>query len=206
MNKRIGKTLAAIAIGMATAGTMAGDNFVPSMGFESPMGSSQGVGARKMARYTEQLSKGPINFQLYPDSKLGSGPRMIEMVRKGELDILFGGAAYFAARDSRTNTFDTPCLVENVEQIQRAFTIKRSPRKGLADRHRRNRRMEARAYSRASALRLTVSSSVSSSIPADAARRRRSRMTPRRALSSSSWALDASFSALRRSSIVRSPT
>lgn len=121
MNKRFGKALAAIAIGMATAGAIAGEKLVLSMGFESSMESSQGVGAREMARVAEQLSKGQIDFQFYPDSKLGSGPRMIEMVQKGDLDIFFGGAGYFAALDSRINIFDIPYLFENVEQAYKVM-------------------------------------------------------------------------------------
>jgi len=87
-----------------------------SIGLEGSMASSQGVGIKEMVRIASQLSQGSITFELYPDAKLGNGPKMIEMVQQGELDIFLGGAGYFASLDGRINIFDIPYLFENVEQ------------------------------------------------------------------------------------------
>ena len=124
MKLSVKKILVTISIGIIAASASAKgsvEKLTLSMGFEGSMESSQGVGAKEMARVAEKLSKGQIDFQFYPDSKLGSGPKMIEMVQKGELDIFFGGAGYFAALDSRINVFDIPYLFENVEQAYKVM-------------------------------------------------------------------------------------
>lgn len=92
-----------------------------SIGFEGSMASSQGVGIQEMVRVAEQLSQGEMVFELYPDAKLGNGPKMVDMVQQGELDIFLGGAGYFAALDGRINVFDIPYLFENVEQAYRVM-------------------------------------------------------------------------------------
>lgn len=95
-----------------------GNNKMRSLkiGFEGSMASSQGVGVKEMVRVIEQMSAEPVDFQLYPDAVLANGPKMIEMVQQGELDIFLGGAGYFASLDGRLNVFDIPYLFENVEQ------------------------------------------------------------------------------------------
>lgn len=86
------------------------------VGFEGSGSSSQGVGAKEMARAIGELSHGTIALELYPDALLGGGPAMIAMVQNGDLDIFFGGAGYFSSLDSRLNVFDIPYLFETVEQ------------------------------------------------------------------------------------------
>jgi tripartite ATP-independent transporter DctP family solute receptor len=95
---------------------MGGFRMVLRIGFEGSMASAQGIGAQEMARVAAQLSNGKISLEFSPDATLGSGPAMIAMVRKGELDIFFGGVGYFSALDSRFNVFDIPYLFANVEQ------------------------------------------------------------------------------------------
>ncbi|MEE7535539.1 DctP family TRAP transporter solute-binding subunit [Klebsiella huaxiensis] len=92
-----------------------------SIGFEGSMASSQGVGIQEMVRVAGQLSQGEMVFELYPDAKLGNGPKMVDMAQQGELDIFLGGAGYFAALDGRINVFDIPYLFENVEQAYRVM-------------------------------------------------------------------------------------
>lgn len=103
----------------STAGSSEKRRF--SLGFEGSMASSQGVGIQEMVRVAEQLSQGEMTFELYPDAKLGSGPKMVGMVQQGELDIFLGGAGYFAALDGRINVFDIPYLFENVEQAYKVM-------------------------------------------------------------------------------------
>ncbi len=91
------------------------------MGFEGSMASAQGIGAQEMAKAAAQLSNGTIGVEFSSDARLGPGPKMIEMVQKGSLDIFFGGAGYFSALDSRFNVFDIPYLFENVEQAYKVM-------------------------------------------------------------------------------------
>jgi uncharacterized protein HI_1028 len=70
-----------------------------------------------MAQVANKLSKGRINIELFPDQQLGTGPQMIEMVKKGELDIFQGGAGMFSSMEPRLNVFDIPYLFESVEQV-----------------------------------------------------------------------------------------
>ncbi len=77
-----------------------------------------------MAQVANKLSKGRINIELFPDQQLGTGPQMIEMVKKGELDIFQGGAGMFSAMEPRLNVFDIPYLFESVEQAYKVLDSK----------------------------------------------------------------------------------
>lgn len=94
------------------------------LGFETSLESPQGVGAKEMAQVANKLSKGRINIELFPDQQLGTGPQMIEMVKKGELDIFQGGAGMFSAMEPRLNVFDIPYLFESVEQAYKVLDSK----------------------------------------------------------------------------------
>jgi tripartite ATP-independent transporter DctP family solute receptor len=123
MNRKY-KKLLGLAVGMAmglTVSAQAADKLVLRLGFETSLDSAQGVGAKEMAKVAEVLSKGKIEIQLFPDSKLGTGPQMIEMVRKGELDLFQGGAGMFSSMEPRFNVFDIPYLFDTVEQAYKAL-------------------------------------------------------------------------------------
>lgn len=91
------------------------------LGFEVSMDSAQGVGAKEMARVASEMSKGKIDIQLFPDQKLGTGPQMIEMVKKGELDLFQGGAGMFSSMEGRLNVFDIPYLFDSVDQAYKVL-------------------------------------------------------------------------------------
>ena len=91
------------------------------LGFELSLDSAQGVGAKEMARVASQMSNGRIDIQLFPDSKLGTGPQMVDMVRNGSLDIYMGGAGLFSAWEPRMNVFDIPYLFSNVDQAYKVL-------------------------------------------------------------------------------------
>ncbi len=91
------------------------------MGFETSLDSAQGVGAKEMAKVADKLSKGKIAIEFFPDQKLGTGPQMIEMVKKGELDIYQGGAGMFSAMEPRLNVFDIPYLFDSVQQAYKVL-------------------------------------------------------------------------------------
>lgn len=67
------------------------------LGFRSL--ARQRAGRRRQGRWhawRAKKSKGRIQIELFPDQQLGStGPQMIEMVKKGELDVFQGGAGMF---------------------------------------------------------------------------------------------------------------
>ena len=94
------------------------------LGFEVSLDSAQGVGAKEMAKVASQLSKGKIAIELFPDQKLGTGPQMIEMVKKGELDIFQGGAGMFSSMEGRLNVFDIPYLFDSVDQAYKVLDSK----------------------------------------------------------------------------------
>jgi tripartite ATP-independent transporter DctP family solute receptor len=91
------------------------------LGFETSLDSAQGVGGLEMARVAAELSKGQIEIQLFPDSQLGTGPQMIEMVKKGELDLFQGGAGMFSSIEGRLNVFDIPYLFNSVQQAYKVL-------------------------------------------------------------------------------------
>ena len=72
------------------------EKIVLRLGFELSLDSSQGVGGKEMARVASELSKGRIEIQLYPDSQLGNGPKMVDMVKDGSLDMYEGGTGLFS--------------------------------------------------------------------------------------------------------------
>lgn len=94
------------------------------MGFETSLDSAQGVGAKEMAKVADKLSKGQIAIEFFPDQKLGTGPQMIEMVRKGELDIYQGGAGLYSSIEPRLNVFDIPYLFDSVQQAYKVLDSK----------------------------------------------------------------------------------
>ncbi|SDG67024.1 TRAP transporter substrate-binding protein [Propionivibrio dicarboxylicus] len=94
------------------------------LGFEVSLDSPQGVGAKEMARVASEMSKGKINIELYPEQKLGTGPQMIEMVKKGELDVFQGGAGMFSSMEGRFNVFDIPYLFDSVNQAYKVLDSK----------------------------------------------------------------------------------
>ena len=77
-----------------------------------------------MAQVANKLSKGRINIELFPDQQLGTGPQMIEMVKKGELDIFQGSAGMFSTMEPRLNVFDIPYLFKSVEQAYKVLDSK----------------------------------------------------------------------------------
>ncbi|WP_443091033.1 TRAP transporter substrate-binding protein [Basfia succiniciproducens] len=91
------------------------------LGLEPSIDSPQGVGAKEMAKVADELSKGKIAIEFFPDQQLGTGPQMIEMVKKGELDIFQGGAGLYSSIEPRLNVFDIPYLFDSVEQAYKVL-------------------------------------------------------------------------------------
>lgn len=121
------KTLIGLAAGLSLCSAMyvgaasAADKLVLRLGFEVSLDSAQGVGGKEMAKVASDLSKGRIEIQLFPDSKLGTGPEMIKMIQKGDLDIFQGGAGMFSSYEGRLNVFDIPFLFTSVDQAYKVL-------------------------------------------------------------------------------------
>ena len=94
------------------------------LGFELSLESAQGVGAKEMARVASEMSKGRIDIQLFPDSKLGNGPQMVDMVKDGKLDMYMGGTGLFSKWEPRLNVFDIPYLFNSVDQAYKVLDSK----------------------------------------------------------------------------------
>jgi TRAP-type C4-dicarboxylate transport system substrate-binding protein len=109
-----------LAVGLSVS-AQAEDKLVLRLGFETSLDSAQGVGGIEMAKVADKLSKGQIEIQLFPDSKLGTGPQMIEMAKKGELDLFQGGAGMFSSMEPRLNVFDIPYLFRSVKQAYKVL-------------------------------------------------------------------------------------
>lgn len=117
-------TAVALALCFAAPLKAAEEKLALRLGFETSLASPQGVGGLEMARVASAASKGRITIELFPDSKLGTGPQMIEMVKKGELDIFQGGAGMFSSIEPRLNVFDIPYLFDSVEQAYKVLDSK----------------------------------------------------------------------------------
>jgi tripartite ATP-independent transporter DctP family solute receptor len=120
------KKLLGLAMGLSlvmglSAVASAQEKQVLRLGFETSLDSAQGVGGMEMARVAAELSKGKIEIELFADSKLGTGPQMIEMVKKGELDLFQGGAGMFSSMEGRLNVFDIPYLFSSVDQAYKVL-------------------------------------------------------------------------------------
>lgn len=100
------------------------EKIVLRLGFELSLDSSQGVGGKEMARVASELSKGRIEIQLYPDSQLGNGPKMVDMVKDGSLDMYEGGTGLFSKWEPRLNVFDIPYLFSSVDQAYKVLDRK----------------------------------------------------------------------------------
>lgn len=100
------------------------EKIVLRLGFELSLDSSQGVGGKEMARVASELSKGRIEIQLYPDSQLGNGPKMVDMVKDGSLDMYEGGTGLFSKWEPRLNVFDIPYLFSSVDQAYKVLDSK----------------------------------------------------------------------------------
>lgn len=114
------KQLLAMAVVGVVAGSSASaiaqDKRVLRMGFETSLDSAQGVGAQAMARMVAELSGQRIEVQIFPDSQLGTAAKMLDMVKKGELDLFQGGPGIFSSAEKRMNVFDIPYLFKSPAQ------------------------------------------------------------------------------------------
>ena len=126
MKMKLAGLVSALSLALCCAAPLQAkeDKMTLRMGFETSLDSAQGVGAKEMAKVADKLSKGKIAIDLYPDQKLGTGPQMIEMVQKGELDLYQGGAGLYSSMEPRLNVFDIPYLFSSVDQAYKVLDSK----------------------------------------------------------------------------------
>ena len=109
------------ALSVFSSSALAKAEMTLRLGLEPSIESPQGVGAKEMAKVANELSQGKIAIELFPDQQLGTGPQMIDMVKKGELDIFQGGAGLYSSIEPRLNVFDIPYLFDSVEQAYKVL-------------------------------------------------------------------------------------
>ena len=126
MNTKLLGIVAAVSLALCAAAPAQAkdDKVVLRLGFELSLESSQGVGGKEMVRVANELSKGRIEIQLFPGSQLGNGPKMVEMVKDGSLDMYEGGTGLFSKWEPRLNVFDIPYLFSSVDQAYKVLDSK----------------------------------------------------------------------------------
>lgn len=114
-----------MSLALCTAvSVQAKEKTVLRLGFELSLDSAQGVGGKEMASVASKLSKGQIEIQLFPDSQLGNGPQMVDMVKQGKLDLYEGGTGLYSSMEPRLNVFDIPYLFSSVDQAYKVLDSK----------------------------------------------------------------------------------
>ena len=58
------------------------------LGHNMPVGSAMDDAARRFARLLAQRSQGRLEIEIFPDQQLGNDHQMVEMARRGELDLI----------------------------------------------------------------------------------------------------------------------
>jgi len=87
---------------IGTAATLAVASALPSraaswryrLGFSQPADSPNGVRLKEMADRVAADTGGALAIELFSDSRLGNDSAMIEMVRKGDLELYLGGNVF----------------------------------------------------------------------------------------------------------------
>ena len=85
-------TAAALLAGMS--GTARAANFRYRLGLSQPADSPNCIRLKEMAGRVAADTGGALEIEVFPESKLGSDSAMIEMVRKGELELYLGGNVF----------------------------------------------------------------------------------------------------------------
>ena len=84
----------AAAMIAATAGRARAADFRYRLGLSQPADSPNCVRLKEMAERVAADTHGALAIEVIPESKLGSDSAMIEMVRKGELELYLGGNVF----------------------------------------------------------------------------------------------------------------
>jgi len=85
---------AAAAVVAGTAGTARAAGLRYRLGLSQPADSPNCIRLREMAERVAADTQGALAIEVFPESKLGSDSVMIEMVRKGELELYLGGNVF----------------------------------------------------------------------------------------------------------------
>ncbi len=88
----VGGAAAAMVAGTAGAARAAGQRY--RLGLSQPADSPNCIRVREMAEHIAADTQGALAIEVFPESKLGSDSAMIEMVRKGELELYLGGNVF----------------------------------------------------------------------------------------------------------------
>ncbi|MBV1787953.1 DctP family TRAP transporter solute-binding subunit [Marinobacterium sp. D7] len=78
------------------------------LGHNMPVGSAMDDAARRFARLLAQRSQGRIEVEVYPDQQLGNDHQMVEMARRGELDLILTPSAKLSVAIPEMQYADLP--------------------------------------------------------------------------------------------------
>jgi len=71
-----------------------GPDFRWRLGLSQPVDSPNYLRLSEMAKRVSEDTRGAMTIEVFPESKLGNDSAMIEMVRKGELELYLGGNVF----------------------------------------------------------------------------------------------------------------
>ncbi|MCP3926342.1 MAG: DctP family TRAP transporter solute-binding subunit [Desulfobacterales bacterium] len=93
------------------------DSYILRFGHNMPVNSAQHQSAVRFAEVVKYKTKGKVEVKIFPDQQLGTDQEMIEMARRGELDILLPPTAKMTTLISELQLLDLPYLCSSREEL-----------------------------------------------------------------------------------------
>ncbi len=87
------------------------------LGLNIAAGSALHAGALKFAEQVELRSKGTLTVAVFPDQKLGNDDQMLEMARKGELDLVLTPSAKLSSAIPAMQYADLPFYFSSRDEL-----------------------------------------------------------------------------------------
>jgi TRAP-type C4-dicarboxylate transport system substrate-binding protein len=112
---------AALAAGLALAGTASAQQFTMKFGTATPKGDQNNWMAL-FKKGVEARAGGRIGIRLFPASQLGAIPRQIEGLQLGTVEAWIGPTSFLTGVESRYQVVDAPGLFTDWDHAQRTVT------------------------------------------------------------------------------------
>lgn len=93
------------------------DTYVLKFGHDMPENSAQHISALRYADIVKYKTKGKVEINIFPNQQLGTDQEMIEMARKGDLDIILPPTAKMTTLVPELQLLDLPFLTKNREDL-----------------------------------------------------------------------------------------
>jgi TRAP-type C4-dicarboxylate transport system substrate-binding protein len=118
---RMTAAAAALATGLALAGTAGAQQFTMKFGTATPKGDQNNWMAL-FKKGVEARAGDKIKIRLFPASQLGAIPRQIEGLQLGTVEGWIGPTSFLTGVESRYQVVDAPGLFDSWEHAQRTVT------------------------------------------------------------------------------------